>query len=187
MRHTKPFHCIESSCNRQFGSKGDWMRHVNSQHFMEEKWLCNLCDQNKNQVFYRRESFQSHLRTQHGKKENKDLKKLAQDCRQERDGIKSYWCGFCKKRYDPPDLSLSDHQEQQPFEDRFDHIANHFVQENRDWSGWRWNSDAASGIDSSQKAVVTASGDRKDTDEDENRHRIECVSVQWLSQSMQRY
>ncbi|RYP55378.1 hypothetical protein DL768_000133 [Monosporascus sp. mg162] len=37
-RHSKPYGCTFPTCNKRFGSKNDWKRHENSQHFLLEVW-----------------------------------------------------------------------------------------------------------------------------------------------------
>ncbi|KAL2129881.1 hypothetical protein VTI74DRAFT_7173 [Chaetomium olivicolor] len=39
-RHLKPYSCTFPKCDKKFGSKNDWKRHENSQHFQLEIWRC---------------------------------------------------------------------------------------------------------------------------------------------------
>ena len=58
-RHTRPYGCTESSCTKSFGSKNDWKRHENSQHFRVEAWKCaegRLSTLNGNTAFIRNKS-----------------------------------------------------------------------------------------------------------------------------------
>ncbi|KAK4695482.1 hypothetical protein P7C71_g2274, partial [Lecanoromycetidae sp. Uapishka_2] len=103
-RHTRPYGCTESSCTRKFGSKNDWKRHENSQHFKIDAWKCaelHINSKNKekcNRVFYRREQFQTHLETDHKHKDNQAY--VSEQCQLQRvgqHGQKAFWCGFCQK------------------------------------------------------------------------------------------
>ena len=67
-RHERPYGCTFLACNKTFGSKNDWKRHENSQHFHLETWRC---DKEKPEggacakVSYRRQTFQEHLKKEH--------------------------------------------------------------------------------------------------------------------------
>jgi hypothetical protein len=39
-RHKRPYGCTFQNCNKCFGSKSDWKRHENSQHFQMPTWRC---------------------------------------------------------------------------------------------------------------------------------------------------
>lgn len=101
-RHVKPYGCTFPRCNKRFGSKNDWKRHENSQHYQLELWKCNekcigdvtkLCGKSYN----RREQFKVHLSKDHGI-ENLDTVNLKlEDCLDGRNYEVSFWCGFCRK------------------------------------------------------------------------------------------
>ncbi|CZT10077.1 uncharacterized protein RAG0_14658 [Rhynchosporium agropyri] len=137
-RHERPYGCTFSTCHKDFGSKNDWKRHENSQHFHLEAWRCDveradgvLCAKS----FYRRQTFQDHL-----KKEYQITDKTVLDEKLKACGIGSncqsqFWCGFCKKLIDLKMQGLA------AWNERFDHIDKHFMgrepftkQSIRDWS-----------------------------------------------------
>ncbi|KAK2799011.1 hypothetical protein FQN50_008638 [Emmonsiellopsis sp. PD_5] len=39
-RHQRPYGCTYSKCFKKFGSKNDWKRHENTQHFQLQSWRC---------------------------------------------------------------------------------------------------------------------------------------------------
>ncbi len=122
-RHAKPYHCTYANCEKSFGSKNDWKRHENSQHYQLEIWRCaeraadNLPQCGK--VCHRRESLQAHLRKDHGIHDLVVLDKKLADCRMGRNFGSRFWCGFCQITIEPTGRAAA-HSE------RFDHIDAHF-------------------------------------------------------------
>ncbi|KAL3252730.1 hypothetical protein ABHI18_009921 [Aspergillus niger] len=102
-RHERPYGCTFSKCNKTFGSKADWKRHENSQHFHAQCWRCTLPDATQEglpcaRLFYRQEIYVQHLKKHH---ETDDEEVRASLCnnRINRDGDprpSHYWCGFCR-------------------------------------------------------------------------------------------
>ncbi|KAK4104047.1 hypothetical protein N658DRAFT_240116 [Parathielavia hyrcaniae] len=131
-RHAKPYACTFAKCTKNFGSKNDWKRHENSQHFQLEIWRCaekagaDRPDQHQQQqqecgkVCHRRESLKSHLERDHGIQELAVLEKKLADCRMGRNFESRFWCGFCQKTIEPTGKGGPAHSE------RFDHIDDHF-------------------------------------------------------------
>ncbi|KAI9843238.1 MAG: hypothetical protein M1837_006527 [Sclerophora amabilis] len=131
MRHDRPYGCTYPRCNRVFGSKNDWKRHENSQHFQLEMWRCHQkiqeCPSKQcAKVFYRRENFQQHLRQHHGITEMDQLREEARMRRIGRNGQNQFWCGFCTKIIPLQRRGL------EAFDERFNHIGKHFKEKTID-------------------------------------------------------
>ncbi|KAI9657201.1 MAG: hypothetical protein M1829_006947 [Trizodia sp. TS-e1964] len=122
-RHTRPFGCTFPNCNKMFGSKNDWKRHENSQHFQLESWRChqlNPMERECAQLFYRREKFQQHLRQDHGIEVDETIREEVALRRIGRNGQNQFWCGFCRRICPLKNRNL------EAWDERFTHIANHF-------------------------------------------------------------
>ncbi|KAK3301287.1 uncharacterized protein B0H64DRAFT_383137, partial [Chaetomium fimeti] len=125
-RHAKPYACTFAKCSKKFGSKNDWKRHENSQHFQLEIWRCaekatDRPDQQEcGKVCHRPESLKSHLEKDHGIYDQATLDKKLGDCRLGRNFESRFWCGFCQKTIEPTGKGGPAHSE------RFDHIDDHF-------------------------------------------------------------
>ncbi|KAG4428199.1 hypothetical protein IFR05_016320 [Cadophora sp. M221] len=123
-RHERPYGCTFLTCNKDFGSKNDWKRHENSQHFHLETWRCDeerpeggACAK----ACYRRQTFQEHLKKEHSITEPELVKKKIDACRIGRNCQSRFWCGFCKELVDLKKKGL------EAWTERFDHIDNHFM------------------------------------------------------------
>lgn len=125
-RHDRPYGCTFLDCNKTFGSKNDWKRHENSQHFQLETWRC---DEEKLQggacarVYYRRETFRDHLVKEH-KFKSANTKDKVDTCRIGRNCQARFWCGFCKK------LVKLSARGTEAWTERFNHIDEHFMGRN---------------------------------------------------------
>jgi hypothetical protein len=115
--------CTFLTCNKTFGTKNDWKRHENSEHFHQEAWRCDketpeggVCAK----VCYRRQSFQDHLKTKH-RMEDDTIKEKAESCRMGRNCQTRFWCGFCKKLIGLKKKGV------EAWTERFDHIDDHFM------------------------------------------------------------
>ena len=123
-RHERPYGCTFLTCNKIFGSKNDWKRHENSQHFHLETWRC---DKEKPEggacakVSYRRQTFQEHLKKEHGMVDQDAVKIKVEACRIGRNCQARFWCGFCKRLVDLKKQGLD------AWTERFDHIDDHFM------------------------------------------------------------
>jgi uncharacterized C2H2 Zn-finger protein len=122
-RHERPYGCTFLTCNKTFGSKNDWKRHENSQHFHLETWRCDeerpeggACAK----VCYRRQTFSEHLVKAHQMSEN-DAKPKLDACRIGRNCQARFWCGFCNKLVDLKKKGVD------AWTERFDHIDDHFM------------------------------------------------------------
>ncbi|KAI9798897.1 MAG: hypothetical protein M1833_004400 [Piccolia ochrophora] len=124
-RHDRPYGCTFPECNKTFGSKNDWKRHENSQHFQLESWRCHEPTKESEykhcaKVFFRRETFQQHLRSQH---DIQDQDRLAEESRSKRigrSGQSQFWCGFCVSILKLRRRGLP------AWDERFDHLGEHF-------------------------------------------------------------
>ncbi|KAI8633994.1 hypothetical protein F5Y19DRAFT_260295 [Xylariaceae sp. FL1651] len=129
-RHEKPYGCTMPDCDKKFGSKNDWKRHENTQHFMLEMWRC---DEQKagnvpepcEKVCYRREIFRVHLEKDHHTTDQHTLDAKLEKCRVGRNCEARFWCGFCQEIVEIKQKGL------QAWAERFDHIDEHFSGRNR--------------------------------------------------------
>lgn len=147
-RHERPYGCTFLSCGKTFGSKNDWKRHENSQHFQIETWRCDgslpeggPCSK----VYYKRQSFLEHLVKQHlvppsgspprapstspnsvgsgsaVAEDEEQYKDKLESCRIGRNSQDRFWCGFCVQLVDLRKKGLD------AWTERFDHIDDHFM------------------------------------------------------------
>ncbi|KAF2088130.1 hypothetical protein K490DRAFT_64804 [Saccharata proteae CBS 121410] len=133
-RHTKPYGCTFPKCMKKFGSKNDWKRHENSQHFQLEIWRCGLsssCSSNAPpcaELFYHKDVFNAHLK---GAPHNLGPDERAHEVKIRRIGRNSqsrFWCGFCQK------ILPLEKKGVDAWDERFDHIDEHFKTEKiEDW------------------------------------------------------
>ncbi|KAK4156255.1 hypothetical protein C8A00DRAFT_30850 [Chaetomidium leptoderma] len=124
-RHDRPYACTFAKCDKTFGSKNDWKRHENSQHFQLEIWRCaekvDRPDQLEcGKVCHRRESLKLHLEREHAIDDHAALDKKLADCRMGRNFESRFWCGFCQMTIVPTSKEGPAHSE------RFNHIDDHF-------------------------------------------------------------
>ena len=135
-RHDKPFWCTSDGCNKSFGSKNDWKRHENSQHFQLEVWRCDQGSKSAGsmlcrKVYHRREVFRTHLQRDHGIQSTAEIDGKLDRCRVGRSCEARFWCGFCKhvveiKEKGPPAWTA-----------RFNHIYDHYSKEKRLKDDWQ--------------------------------------------------
>ncbi|KAH8893121.1 hypothetical protein GQ53DRAFT_102717 [Thozetella sp. PMI_491] len=123
-RHAKPYGCTFLGCSKRFGSKNDWKRHENSQHFQLEVWKCEELTgdgtkQRCGKVCHRRETFKHHLDKDHSITDLKAVDKTLEASRIGRTCESRFWCGFCERKIEAtPDGKPA-------FAQRFDHIDDH--------------------------------------------------------------
>ncbi|CAL3967700.1 unnamed protein product [Diplocarpon coronariae] len=148
-RHSRPYGCTFLSCSKSFGSKNDWKRHENSQHFHLETWRCDIprLDESRAcaKVYYRKQTFVEHLKKEHafpatscasppshsarsapepGANDSEDeaaIKAKLDACRIGRSCQSPFWCGFCAA------LVTLKLQGIEAWGERFDHIDDHFM------------------------------------------------------------
>ncbi|KAI4177993.1 MAG: hypothetical protein LQ343_000077 [Gyalolechia ehrenbergii] len=119
-RHTRPYGCTYRGCSKKFGSKNDWKRHENTQHYQIEAWRCHEDSKTSAigqcaRIFYRREQFQTHLRETH-KRDEGYIREQCTSCRIGRNGQGAFWCGLCLGVVELRSKGL------EAWEERFSHI-----------------------------------------------------------------
>lgn len=139
-RHTRPYGCTFPNCYKRFGSRNDWKRHENSQHFLQEMWRCGLRTTNGDvcgRLIHQESTFIQHLQKRHnlgpGSLETKSHTKTMH---LGREGHKNFWCGFCDKLIPQPDSSQQDSIQTSAWVLRFKHIGDHFDKENGHINDW---------------------------------------------------
>ncbi len=130
-RHRRPYGCTFLKCYESFGSKYDWKRHENSQHFQHECWKCALCSSSTSrngqastssfagQLFHRRNLFMAHMQKVHHlppetARDHAHKQRIGRGCQTR------FWCGFCKGIVELQRKGLDGADE------RFNHIDTHF-------------------------------------------------------------
>lgn len=182
-RHERPYGCTFMNCGKQFGSKNDWKRHENSQHFQLETWRC---DEEKTprsmsnslapntpcaKVCYRKESFKDHLIKEHRVSDLSEVKEKLETCRIGRNCQSRFWCGFCKGLKDLKKRGVD------AWTERFNHIDDHFSGKNglKKQSIKEWvpldgeESSAATGEQKSPEVVVLDDSDDSDSQSSTSR------------------
>ncbi|KAI9694344.1 MAG: hypothetical protein M1820_008992 [Bogoriella megaspora] len=138
-RHTRPYGCTFPRCKKRFGSKNDWKRHENSQHFQQETYRCRLPSSSSNpgsrpiecaQVFYCRDTFKTHLATHHRLANSTEIESEAKVRHIGRNGQGRFWCGFCN------DVIKLEQRGIDAWDERFKHIGDHFNKEERNIGDW---------------------------------------------------
>lgn len=127
-RHEKPYGCTFEGCNKRFGSKNDWKRHENSQHFLLEIWKCDFqatqgIPQQCGKVSHRRETFRQHLVNSH-QLDTPTIDRKLDECRVGRTCEANFWCGFCEK------IINIGSQGTEAWTKRYDHIDDHIAGRN---------------------------------------------------------
>ncbi|KAI2473260.1 hypothetical protein F4781DRAFT_227963 [Annulohypoxylon bovei var. microspora] len=139
-RHLKPYGCTFPGCPKKFGSKNDWKRHENSQHYMLEHWRCDEKQTNDSaetcgKFIPRRELFKQHLTTCHRIKDLAILEAKAERCRVGRNSEVRFWCGFCRGIIEVKKDGI------EAWTERFNHIDDHYQgrnnQEKKEIGDWK--------------------------------------------------
>ncbi|KAI9787401.1 MAG: hypothetical protein M1816_007534 [Peltula sp. TS41687] len=166
-RHLKPYFCTYPECHKTFGSKDDWKRHENSQHFQLEVWKCqeplNASEGRPcGEDFYRRELFQQHLRQHHRIVDLKRLKSAAQPCRIDAPQLRvlQRWCGFCTGNITLLSQGLA------AWDERFNHIEKHIKDGKRIDTWIPFNESIANSSD--RRVLSDAARSEVDLDDDED-------------------
>ncbi|KAI9044605.1 putative C2H2 finger domain protein [Aspergillus affinis] len=139
-RHERPYGCTFHKCNKTFGSKADWKRHENSQHYHQQSWRCTLHDATQGglqcaRLYYRQEIFAQHLKRHHHAGDDDVRAALYKNCigqngQSQLNGQSQFWCGFCRDIVSLKDQGLA------AWNERFNHIdIEHFKKGQRigDW------------------------------------------------------
>jgi hypothetical protein len=121
-RHERPYGCTFPKCRKKFGSKNDWKRHENSQHFQPETWQCDgTIDGACTKVFYHSEPFRTHLTEKHKIEDAATIDQKMESQHFSPNQQVQFWCGFCVRHVDLKGKGV------QAWNERFDHIDDHFV------------------------------------------------------------
>lgn len=140
-RHSRPFACTFRGCGKLFGSKGDWKRHENSQHFQLELWKCGVIPPKSStpctrpgicgKLSFRRESHTTHLRNVHNITDKDEIATETKAAHIGRNNFKTFWCGFCSTspEQDSPKgrVVLLKNKGLDGWDERFDHLGKHFI------------------------------------------------------------
>ncbi|KAL4872185.1 hypothetical protein BDV12DRAFT_151500 [Aspergillus spectabilis] len=99
-RHERPYGCTFPGCDKTFGSKADWKRHEQSQHFGVQSWQCTLPDPAQGalcaRLFNRQDAYAQHLEKQHQFDEEEVQTSICKN-RLGWNGEPQFWCGFCRE------------------------------------------------------------------------------------------
>ncbi|RMX77456.1 hypothetical protein D0869_09876 [Hortaea werneckii] len=143
-RHSRPYGCTFADCWKRFGSRNDWKRHENSQHFLIDQWRCDMIIENNHKcgsLFQSEDAMRKHLLAQHTRalqqeasRKGNPLQRLvtlkAEHMHIGREAHHYYWCGFCDRLVAPvKDASNA-------WEDRFRHVGDHYDKENKHVDDW---------------------------------------------------
>lgn len=127
-RHSRPYGCTFSRCNKRFGSRNDWKRHEEKQHFIHEQWRCRLpaagggaCGK----LCGNRESMSDHLHNNHGNEGYHRDSPVHWDAIDASNigGVRHprFWCGFCNDH-----VSRGKTVYHSKVDARFQHIGDHY-------------------------------------------------------------
>lgn len=153
-RHTRPYGCTFASCAKAFGSKNDWKRHENTQHYQMEAWRCHEESPASKikqcaRVFHRREQFQAHLKDHHLIKDDEYIRGQTKQHRIGRNGQSGFWCGFCQKIVNLKNRGL------EAWDERFNHIDDwHFKKGQRIDEWYPLDKDVPKGLLNIDEGVV---------------------------------
>ncbi|KAL4913154.1 hypothetical protein BDW62DRAFT_205802 [Aspergillus aurantiobrunneus] len=100
-RHERPYGCTFYWCDKTFGSKADWKRHEQSQHFGVQSWQCMLPDIAQGSalcahMFNQQDAYVQHLKEQH-RVDDREVQASIRKNRRGWNGEPQFWCGFCQK------------------------------------------------------------------------------------------
>ncbi|KAI4278719.1 MAG: hypothetical protein LQ337_000828 [Flavoplaca oasis] len=134
-RHTRPYGCTFPGCWKKLGSKNDWKRHENTQHYQIETWRCHEDSKSSPigqcaSIFYRREQFQGHLREKHHIKDDQYIQTQCKRHRIGRNGQGKFWCGFCREIVELKTKGLD------AWEERFRHIDDQHYKQGQTIYDW---------------------------------------------------
>lgn len=132
-RHTRPYGCTFPGCSKRFGSRNDWKRHENSQHFLQEMYHCvmsGLDGKRCNQHFGRKEAVVLHLKGPRHNFAPGEIDLKVESTRLGRNGHTRFWCGFCRE------LISSQGEAQGAWDYRSQHIGDHFDKQHMSIESW---------------------------------------------------
>ncbi|SMR42681.1 unnamed protein product [Zymoseptoria tritici ST99CH_3D1] len=134
-RHTKPYGCTFPRCSQKSGSRGDWKRHENSNHYMATMWRCGRRKMNGSvcvrRPFQREESLRDHLRgLEHGMEDEVEVERAVEEGKLGEEGKGQFWCGFCCA------VVMQREGEESAWAARLRHVGDHFDKERLSIDEW---------------------------------------------------
>ncbi|KAI7653183.1 hypothetical protein KC319_g10558 [Hortaea werneckii] len=143
-RHSRPYGCTFADCWKRFGSRNDWKRHENSQHFLIDQWRCDMIVEGNHKcgsLFQSDDAMRKHLIAQHTRalqseasRKGNPLQRLVtlktEHMHIGREAHHYYWCGFCDRLIAPVKEAPN------AWEDRFRHVGDHYDKENKHVDDW---------------------------------------------------
>ena len=134
-RHERPYGCTFPLCSRAFGSKYDWKRHEQNQHYAPWVYACIYCHSSKDpdnplELFADGESYTCHI-LRHRLDEDESPVQGPKPCLYGEPGIsRAFYCGFCV------DVVFVAFEEGKAFDERCNHITNHFINHGARIKNW---------------------------------------------------
>lgn len=139
-RHARPYGCTFPNCYKRFGSRNDWKRHENSQHFLQEMWRCGLTTIDGKicgRLIHQQPAFVNHLQKRHNLDSTSlETHKYVKTMHLGREGHKNFWCGFCNTLIPQPESNQQDSIQTSAWVLRSKHIGDHFDKENLHINDW---------------------------------------------------
>lgn len=135
-RHSRQYGCTYLACGKTFGSKNDWKRHENTQHFTPQMWRCDAIIPYRRlitcgKVFYRHKTFKDHLLRIHRMSRNdEEIETKMKKCEIRRNNQGQFWCGFCRKMVELTTKGSA------AWIERHSHIGDHIEKEGREMHNW---------------------------------------------------
>jgi hypothetical protein len=166
-RHTRPYGCTFTKCQKTFGSKNDWKRHETSQHYQHETWRC---DEKTNstactKVFLSAEIARAHFTKAHKVTDPEAIERKIDSRRIGTNNQAHFWCGFCEKIIDLTQKGVD------AWTERFNHIDDHFMGKNdqpkQSIAQWKAVDGDGEGVQQSNSAQPRSpnEGDRETSDD----------------------
>jgi hypothetical protein len=125
-RHDRPYGCTYPKCSKKFGSKNDWKRHENSQHYQHESWRCDEKSEDGascGKVSYTADNARAHFTKIHKVNDVDAGRKIDQRHISHNNQV-LFWCGFCDMEINLTEKGFD------AWNQRFNHIDDHFMGRN---------------------------------------------------------
>jgi len=116
-RHTRPYVCTFPSCTSRHGSRSDWKRHEETQHVIQESWLCTARSPDGSKCFTNfasEHALRNHLAAAHRVATSQITSQLCEGMHLGEEAVGRFWCGFCQgvimqdpnSGYDPKEMRM---------------------------------------------------------------------------------
>jgi len=144
-RHTRPYGCTFPNCWKRFGSRNDWKRHENSQHFLAEMWRCELLGPGNHKcgkLHHNGNAMRTHLTRKHttllqqemvlqrGVQFQQLVRHKVTEMHLGQEGHYHFWCGFCNQ------LIAQKEGTHNAWKERFKHIGDHYDKNDANIDKW---------------------------------------------------